>query len=277
MLSMPVLQSATGIPVRDKTSTFQFKRFKLHQQYAAMKIGFDGVLLGAWASIDGGRVLDVGTGTGLIALMLVQRAISTDHTEGDAHVHSSMGLPHWSKAIRVDAIELDAAAAHEATENVARSPWPDSVRVIHGQFPGDLSANEAYGLIVSNPPWFREGAPSPTTSRALARHETHLSLSLLFESVPGMLAGSGRFAVVIPQSQLERAKELASAAGLVPRRLTLVRPLPDRPPHRVLLEFAKSLATAGHDCEEDELTIECRRHEYTPEFRRLLRDFYLKF
>ena len=139
-------------------SSFLFKQFIVHHDRCAMKVGTDGVLLGAWAPVDQAHTaLDVGTGTGLVALQLAQRN------------------PH----LRVTAVEIDAPAAAQAAENVAGSPWPDRIEVVCADF-NDFQPDGRFDLIVSNPPYFVDALPCPDRQRNTARHAGGLNYDLLF-------------------------------------------------------------------------------------------------
>lgn len=218
-----------------------------------MKVGTDGVLLGAWAGVRPGdrRVLDIGTGTGLIALMLAQRAA----------------------AVRVTGVDIDDVA--QARENAAASPW--SERVVFEQCP--VQAFEApvpFDLIVSNPPFFVDSLTCPDEGRTTARHAVHLPFDELRDAVVRLLAPAGRFAVILPVAEAERF--LAVCAGrLSLARRTDVRTTPRRAAKRTLMELVRAEA-APVVPQIGELIVGTGEHEcYTPEYQALTRDFYLKF
>lgn len=237
-----------------KPTAFRFKQFVIHQQRAAMKVGFDGILLGAWTDIANcDRILDVGTGTGLIALMLAQRT---------------------GEQTRIDAVELDEQTAVEAAANVARTPWNERVTVIHDSLQSLSKACARYDLVVCNPPYFERGMASSDVRRARARHDPTLTLEELMHTASAMLTPSGRLNVILPARRLKAIMQLARSAELTCRRQLHVRPLPHKPVHRILFEFGRELG-AGPD--HKELTIERRHHEYTTAFRQLARDYYLAF
>lgn len=218
-----------------------------------MKVGTDGVLLGAWAGVrpSDRRMLDIGTGTGLIALMLAQRA------------------PDAS----VTGVDIDDVA--QARENADASPWAG--RVFFERCPvQEFRAPEPFDLIVSNPPFFVDSLTCPDEGRTAARHAVHLPFDELRDAVLRLMAPAGRFAVVLPTAEAERF--LAVCAGrLALMRRTDVRTTPRHPAKRALLEF--SCAGAADAAPEiSELTVGTGEHEcYTPEYRALTRDFYLKF
>ena len=218
-----------------------------------MKVGTDGVLLGAWAGVrpSDRRMLDIGTGTGLIALMLAQRA------------------PEAS----VTGVDIDDVA--QARENADASPWGD--RVVFERCPvQEFRAPEPFDLIVSNPPFFVDSLTCPDEGRTAARHAVHLPFDELRDAVLRLMAPAGRFAVVLPTAEAERF--LAVCAGrLALTRRTDVRTTPRHPAKRVLMEFSRAGA-ADAVPEISELTVGTGEHEcYTPEYRALTRDFYLKF
>ena len=235
---------------------FQFKQFTVWHDLCAMKVGTDGVLLGAWASVEGRRrILDVGTGTGLIALMAAQRNGET----------------------LIDAVEIDADAARQAEANFAASPWADRLHVILSDF-SRFDSGQRYDLIVSNPPYFESSLTSPGRQRTLARHTASLPFEALIASARSLLAEGGLLALVYPADADERIRSLAIEAGLRPRRRLAVRGTPDAPVKRVLAEYElRQVASPMPEHEERaELTVELARHEYTLEYIALTRAFYLK-
>lgn len=218
-----------------------------------MKVGTDGVLLGAWAGVrpSDRRMLDIGTGTGLIALMLAQRA----------------------PEVSVTGVDIDDVA--QARENADASPWAG--RVVFERCPvQEFRAPEPFDLIVSNPPFFVDSLTCPDEGRTAARHAVHLPFDELRDAVLRLMAPAGRFAVVLPTTEAERF--LAVCAGrLALTRRTDVRTTPRHPAKRVLMEFSRTGA-ADAAPETSELTVGTGEHEcYTPEYRALTRDFYLKF
>ena len=226
-----------------------------------MKVGFDGVLLGAWTSTSGcQRLLDVGTGTGLVALMLAQRT-DVDSTQTN-----------------IDAIELDKSAAEEAELNVGRSPWKDRIRVHHGDVTCFAKATPyRYDLIVCNPP-FHTGQTSPSAARTKARHHRTLSLERLLAVAADLLSQDGRLALIYPFARRAEICAHAAQRRLVIRRELKVQPNAGKPFHRTLLELQRDSATyQTHQLQTSQLAIEIERHMYTDEFRHLLAPFYLAF
>lgn len=218
-----------------------------------MKVGTDGVLLGAWAGVrpSDRRMLDIGTGTGLIALMLAQRA------------------PEAS------VIGVDIDDVGQARENADASPWGDRVAFERCAVQ-EFSTPELFDLIVSNPPFFVDSLTCPDEGRTAARHAVHLPFDELRDAVLRLLAPAGRFAVILPTP--EAARFLTACAGrLALTRRTDVRTTPRHPAKRALMEFSRADAAATAP-ETSELVVGTGEHEcYTPEYRALTRDFYLKF
>ena len=233
-------------------SEFRFKQFAVRQDTTPMKVGTDGVLLGAWVRLTGAerRLLDIGTGTGVIALMLAQRTTEAEVT-----------------AIDIDSVE-------EARYNFSESPWADRLTA-HQQAVQHFDA-ESFDVIVSNPPYFVDALLCPDEGRTTARHTVSLSFEELRDAVCRLLKTEGRFAVVLPTQEAARFESVCRGK-LTPVRRTEVRTTPRHAPKRVLLELMHSEAvTASAVC--DELTIGTGRHEeFTPQYRALTHDFYLKF
>lgn len=232
---------------------FRFKKFTVYHDKCAMKVGTDAVLLGAWADTSFCRnILDIGTGTGIIALMLAQRSQAT-----------------------VEAIDIDKEACVQATENAAASPYTERIKVVHASCADFAASNlqKKYDLIVSNPPYFINSLKCPDNKRTVARHTDTLLLSDLIREAQTLLSPCGRIALVLPYERLEEVKALASANHLYICRQTDVIPTPGAAPKRLLVE----LSTAEENIKNrDTLTIEEARHQYTPEYIALTKEFYLK-
>lgn len=235
--------------------SFQFKQFSINQDQTAMKVGTDGVLLGAWAPIDHNpfAVLDVGTGTGLIALMLAQR---TDAEE-------------------IEAIEIDADAHEQCTENFENSPWNDRLFCFHSSLDAfmDELEDEEYDLIVSNPPYHVEDYFSGDDKRDAARFTESLPFEDLCEAASVLLSEDGIFCVIIPYSAENDFVALAKENELFPNKITRVKGTPTAEIKRSLLAFSRN---PTENIAFDELVIETARHQYTPEYIALTKDFYLK-
>lgn len=241
--------------MRAKERLFRFKRFAVRHSRSAMKVGVDGVLLGAWTDVAGaGRILDAGCGCGVIALMCSQR----------------------NPQAAVNGIDTDRDSVEEARENAADLPWEADVTFSQCDI-ADYEA-EPFDLIVSNPPFFSSGISQPGTPRLLARHDGTLSpLSLPGHAARLVLPG-GRLAMIFPYERLEEVKEAAAKAGLAPIRITTVRGHSSAPVKRVLAEFMKPEAGAAvPSCLRHELTLETAPGIPTEEYRRLGHPFYLYF
>lgn len=233
---------------------FRFKQFTIRQDRCAMKVGTDGVILGAWTVVDGAvSVLDIGTGTGLLALMLAQR----------------------SEILTVNALELDRDAAVQAAQNVAGSRFHDRITVLNVDFREfDPGRELYYDLVICNPPYFIASQKPVNRERSLARHTETLSLSDIFTGSAGLLSARGRLSMIIPAEGYARAAEEAGQAGLHPARILYVHPLPNAEPKRICIEFSRkeqALVTEKMVLETGE------RHAWTENYRLLTRDFYLAF
>jgi tRNA1Val (adenine37-N6)-methyltransferase len=235
-------------------SKFQFKQFTIEQDRCAMKIGTDGVLLGAWAPVEQNpfSILDIGTGTGIIALMLAQR----------------------STAQQIDALEIDEQAYEQATDNLENSPWNDRLFCFHAGLDEFMEEPEdEYDLIVSNPPFYAEDYKTNNDQRDLARFQDALPFEDLIEAADLLLSENGILAVIIPFKEEDRFLAIAKEFELYPTRITRVKGTPTTEIKRSLLALSRNKTTLFSI---DELTIEIGRHEYTPEYIALTQDFYLK-
>lgn len=231
---------------------FSFKQFTVYHHLCAMKVGIDGVLLGAWATTENAvHILDIGTGSGLIALMIAQRSNG-----------------------RIDAIDIDKNAALQARENFEKSPWKDRLSAI--QIPVQLFAENAtckYDLIVSNPPYFNNSLKAPEHGRNSARHTDTLSHEELIRNVLTLLSPKGKFCMILPVDEGLEAMEFAEMQGLHCNKEVWVHPKPNAPAKRLLMEFSFS-STAKIT---EKLTIETEnRHQYSEEFSLMAKDYYLK-
>lgn len=239
-----------------KKEVFRFKEFEVKHSQSAMKIGTDAVLLGAWASVDEkvNSILDVGAGTGILALQLAQR----------------------SYAETIDAVEIDPDAFEECVSNFENSPWGDRLFCYHASFTEFYTEmDETYDLIISNPPFFAEQPKFDiqNTSREKARFQEHLSFEDLLLGVSIMLSAKGCFSVILPFSEQEKFISVASDYQLYPSSILHVRGQPTSPIKRTLLNFRRNKTDS---ISKEELTIERSRHEYTEEYMDLVKDFYLK-
>jgi tRNA1Val (adenine37-N6)-methyltransferase len=232
---------------------FEFKEFTIRQDQCAMKIGTDGVLLGAWTSLesDPDSILDIGSGTGIIALQLAQR----------------------SDAETIDAIEIDAKAYEQAVGNFENSDWADRLFCYHASVEEfALEIDEKYDLIVSNPPFYTDTFESENDARNKARLTSSLSFETLLHAVANLLSAEGVFSVIIPFKEEENFIQLASQVNLLPTNICRVKGTPITAIKRSLLAFSfhkKPIETI-------ELIIETSRHQYTDAYIKLVKEFYLK-
>jgi tRNA1Val (adenine37-N6)-methyltransferase len=235
-------------------SKFTFKQFSIEQDKTAMKVGTDGVLLGAWTPIHHNpfSILDVGSGTGIIALMLAQRT----HAE------------------QIDALEIDEDAYEQAVDNFESSPWGDRLFCFHAGLDEFIEEPEdEYDLIVSNPPFYAEDYKTENEQRDLARFQDAMPFEELVEAADLLLSENGIFALIIPFKEEENFIALAKESELYPIKITRVKGTPKSEIKRSLLAFSRNEAP---EVEIDELIIEIDRHVYTPEYIKLTKEFYLK-
>jgi tRNA1Val (adenine37-N6)-methyltransferase len=233
---------------------FRFKKFAVWHDKCAMKVGTDGVLLGAWVPVadDATRsVLDVGAGTGLVALMIAQRNAEAE----------------------IDAIEIDEDACMQAFGNVEKSPFKNRIKIIHQSFPEYVTAKK-YDLIVSNPPFFAHSLKSPDQKRNAARHNDMLPLRLLIGHATKMLSERGRIALILPVQLSEELDFIIATHGLYQIRRTDVIPAEGLKPKRFLIELsAKNLPGKRHAT--NTLVLETNERKRTLQYQELTKDFYL--
>lgn len=232
---------------------FQFKQFKIIQEKSAMRVGTDGVLLGAWTeSSNAKKILDVGTGTGLIALMLAQKS--------DAEITG---------------LEIDKNAANEAHQNAQNSPWPARIRIINIPFQEFAQqTEEKFDVIVSNPPFFINDKRSEDHRTSIARHSDKLSLVDLAKNTEILIAKNGILTLILPAVSAEKFIKIAGSHGLFLSKITEVKHKENNCPHRVLMEFRKK---AAHP-EKGSISIRnTKNDEFTEAYKNLTRDYYLNF
>ena len=214
-----------------------------------MKVGTDGVLLGAWARVGHcKRILDVGTGTGLVALMAAQRS-----------------------GAEVVGIDLDADAVSQAAENAAASPWSDRVRIMEADAK-EFSDIQLFDAILCNPPYFENSLKCPDAARTMARHTDTLTFDELAKNAARLLASEGELSVVIPYDRATDMTVSAACYGLFATRQTVVCPVQGGKPKRMLMAFSKQ----GEAHAPVTLYIQDVQRCYTPEYVLLVEDFYLK-
>ena len=232
---------------------FKFKQFTVKQDKCAMKIGTDAVLLGAWASLKNNplSVLDIGSGTGVLALMLAQR----------------------STAELIDALEIDEKAYEQCVENFENSQWSDRLFCYHAslqEFTEEI--DDKYDLIISNPPFYQDHYKSENKQRDLARFEDAMPFEHLALCASKLLSDSGIFSVIIPFKQEENFINLASKANLFPNKILHVKGNSSTKTVRSLIEFS----FVQSEIKTEELIVETSRHQYTQNYINLTKDFYLK-
>ena len=229
-------------------SWFQFKQFTIHQQATAMKVGTDGVLLGALADIDGAHsALDIGTGTGLIALMLKQR----------------------NPQLQVTAIDVEKAAVEQARGNAAQSPW--EVEILHTSAQQFATSGRTFDRIVCNPPYFRSSLKAPDAARSLARHNDTLPFDELLAAIDRLLTPDGQGWVILPNDTASAFSEKGEQTGLHTTRAIAVVTKPGKPPKRTVL----CLERKPHERFTDTLLIESADGGYDERYAALVQPFYL--
>lgn len=232
---------------------FKFKEFTVNQDRCAMKIGTDAVLLGAWTSIECNplSVLDIGAGTGILALMLAQR----------------------SSAEVIDALEIDDEAFEQCVDNFEQSVWADRLFCYHASLAEFVDEIEdKYDLIISNPPFYSENYKTDNSQRDTARFQDAMPFEHLLDGVSKRLSETGEFSVIIPFQEEESFISLATNFKLFPSRLTHIQGNPDSEIKRSLIAFTRTEITL----KKTHLIIETGRHQYTDDYVTLTKDFYLK-
>jgi tRNA1Val (adenine37-N6)-methyltransferase len=231
---------------------FKFKQFTVYQERSSFKVGTDGVLLGAFADVKGKkRILDVGTGTGLIALMLAQRC--------DAEIV---------------AIEPDEESFEQASENVLKSEWAERISVINCSLQDYQDSGETFGLIVSNPPYFIDSLKNPDPVRAKTRHNLTLTHSDILTGAGRLLLYDGVLQLIMPYSEATVFMAEAVSYDFFCSNMLKIRPTPTSGIRRLILTITRERKKAS----EQFLTIESgKRHDFTDEYKNLTRDFYQKF
>lgn len=234
---------------------FRFKRFLVDQTGVAHPVGTDSVLLGSWAEIDGAHhILDIGSGSGLLALMLAQR---TENSRPPAHIAG---------------VEIHDESCRCATGNFNRSPWASRLSIVHCAIQAfEVRADEKFDLIVSNPPFFTETVVSPRRLRRISRSAATLSPGDLLHAVKRLLFENGRFCAILPPAEGYRLCEWGALAGLYCTRLTRVYPRRDKAVERLLIQLERN----PYPFRQSSLVIYSSGEQYTPEFLHLTGEFYL--
>ncbi len=236
---------------------FQFKQFTVWHDKCAMKVGTDGVLAGVLTPTGTHRrILDVGTGSGLIALMLAQR---------------------FSMA-EITAIEIDPEAAQQARENFAASPWQSRLTLIEGDF-NNFVSEEPFDLVISNPPYFTDALKAPDKQRSMARHNDTLNYHQLFLQVRRLLQPDGICCLIIPAEAETFVQQMAERNHFFPKHITHIYTKPGKPCRRVFITYWRGAEPDLYypgDCQQDELYLMDTQSQYSPAYRSLTEDFYLK-
>jgi tRNA1Val (adenine37-N6)-methyltransferase len=230
---------------------FRFKKFIVHQDICAMKVGTDSVMLGAWCSVEKAKsILDIGAGTGIIRLMTAQRSLAL-----------------------IEAVEIDSDAFQQAKENIQESIYANRIHIIHADFiEFAKSCKQKYDFIVSNPPFFDNDLKPTDKKRGVARHSYSMNLQILIEESSRLLSENGKLSIVIPKDKSDKAIQIAGACGLGTVRSLSFRGHPKGPFKRILLEWAK-----GYEGNETISNLSIREDDktFSTEYIALTRDFYL--
>ncbi len=231
-------------------STFRFRQFTIHQEKCAMKVGTDAVLLGSWVDPKCSQhILDIGTGTGLIALMLAQKSTA-----------------------KIDAVDIDEGSYHQAKENFRISPWYDRVKIYHQPFQEFATNSEKkYDLVVTNPPYFHHASKPPEEARLNARHNDQLSFEELISGVKKILSDEGRFCLILPCKEGMEFMDMAQRNGLFCHELIRVKTKADKNEKRLMMEFGFQVGFL-HD---QEITIQEDCSAYTHEYIELTKDYFI--
>lgn len=230
---------------------FRFKQFSIRQENSAMKVGTDGVLIGAWVSpLNPKTILDIGSGTGLISLMMAQR---------------------FDKA-KIYSVEINEDAALESSFNFRQSEWSNRLHFFHQSFL-DFQTKQKFDLIVSNPPFFSGKTKPNSDKRKLARHDDSLHINDLINKSEKLLNKDGIIALVLPFEKIDGIKKAIDKIPLYINRICLVKGNQNSSVKRVLMEICRK----NREIQEESLTIEHARHQYTEEYTSLCKDFYLHF
>lgn len=238
---------------------FQFKRFLVRQDKCAMKVGTDGVLLGAWAPLyGGGPVLDIGTGTGLVALIAAQRL--------EERPENGNCPGKW-----ITALELDSDASVQASMNFKESPWSDHMECLNIDVK-EFDSNVKFGTILCNPPFFRDSLRCPEASRNSARHGDDLSFESLSACASHLLAPDGLFSVIIPFDAVQTFIRAAALNLLYPVTRTDICTKQGKCPKRTLLCFSHRLSPCSHNL----ICMTTTSGEKSDEYSSLVGNLYLK-
>ena len=218
-----------------------------------MKIGTDGILIGSWVNVSKKfRALDIGSGTGIISIMLCQRNLN----------------------LELDSIELSHSAIKDAKINIENCNWSNRIKLFHQDLK-DFHPDSNYDLIVSNPPYFKKSLQPSNSERSKARHQNDLKLEDILKFSNQNLTKDGSLNIILPFEQKSEAIEIAKKHGLNAIRECAVYPKPNKAPHRILIEFSRS---ENKQMIKESLVIEeAGRHNYSEDYKKLTREFYTIF
>lgn len=231
--------------------SFRFKQFSVAHDRCAMKVNTDGVLLGAWADVAGAkRILDIGTGTGVIALMMAQKNTSAT----------------------IDAIDIDEAAYEQAKENFAQSPWSERLNAHHCPLQS-YSSSAKYDLIISNPPYFVDDTPAPEARKNAARHSVELEYEELMHECDRLILDCGMLLLVLPIFNVPLIEHLGKEYSFYISRVTDVTAVTGKAPYLALIKLERE----KRPLQKDSLDIQNASGKFTNEYKALTKEFYLKF
>lgn len=241
---------------------FRFKQFTIHHERCAMKVTTDACLFGAWAaekicSSSNGKQngIDIGAGTGLLSLMLLQK----------------------NPQLTITAVEIDGQAAVQAAENAAASPWHSSIQLITGDVKAQQNVlTHKYDVVISNPPFYENELQSPDEKKNTAHHDRGLLLEELLRITSGILKPEGSFYLLLPFKRMDALKQLVDQYNLLLVHITKLRHSTKHPYTRIFVK-GRHIAGIQGPLTEDEISISAEGNKYTPEFISLLRDYYLNF
>lgn len=236
--------------MKSQTQPFRFKRFEVRHAQSTIKVGADGMLLGATGRVEGDRGLDIGCGCGLIALMAAQR----------------------NERAWIDAIDIHSPSVEEASFNFNNSPWKERLRAIEGdvlEYAEDTRNQEIYDFILSNPPFFNSGIKAPATAREMARHEGELTVQKLLEAASKMLKNGGTLSLILPFSRLG---EITDSHGLHKKEVCIIADRPGKTPKRAIVTLIKG---PTEEILNSTLYLRNENGEYSSDYLRLTSDFHL--
>lgn len=232
---------------------FRFKQFEVYQSRSAMRVGTDGVLLAAWANVENtNHILDVGAGTGVIALICAQR----------------------NPEAFVESIEIDEGSVDDAAHNFSISPWPNRLKAHLGDFL-KIATKEKFDLIISNPPYFSQSLKASNPSRSAARHDDSLPAEEFMKKARPLLTENGRLALIFPKNQLSRWTFAAQEAGMAPQRICHVFTLAYKDSSRVMVEFCKTNCPTEPLMES--ILIESSPGNFSEAYKNITKELYTKW